>query len=154
MPTLPRLDQFDDFTLLGPQDIEDLNRRGSDAFIESNAEYYPSQYNSMALMKWCNDRTVPFTRKNLEIAYREMQAAGLVELRPTPAPLVRRKIRTGPTEPERVDDPSLTDPEPQREFADDPALTDRERKDRDEKLRRAAVAQRRRFPRGEPSIVI
>lgn len=150
MSTLPRLDKFEDFALLGPQDIEELNRKGSEAFIESNAEYYPSQYNSMALMKWCNDRTVPFTRKNLEIAYREMGAAGLVELRPTPPPVVRRKAKTA----SEVDEFTVTDPEPQREFADDPALTDRERKDRDEKLRRAAVAQRRRFPRGEPSIVI
>ena len=154
MPTLPRLDQFEEFNLRGPEEVEDLNRRGSDAFIESNAEYYPSQYNSMALMKWCNDRTVPFTRKNLEIAYREMQAAGLVELRPTPPPVVRRKTKAT----SEVDEFTVTDPESQREFlnkvADDPGLTDFQRKARDEKLRRAAIAQRRRFPRGEPSIVI
>ncbi len=139
-----------------PGSFDEVNVEGSENFIARHPEYYASDFNSLALRNWLDQRHALYTLKNLEVAFRFLTEAGTLETRPPvprgPAPqriktkLVQGRLAT--LQPTEAESAFLS------KVADDPNLTDHQRKARDAKLRRAAVAQRRQFPHGEPSIVI
>jgi hypothetical protein len=152
----PKLDTIANIPLVEyPGSIDEANAEGCDNFIARHPEFYQSDFNATALLSWLDERHVPYTLKNLEIAYAAQQQAGLIEKRPTASMPAQPKIETvsvvgglaaaAPSTEERALLKKLTD---------DPALSDTTRKKRFEALRRLAVVQRRHFPQGEPRIVI
>lgn len=140
---LPRLDQFRDFDLQGFDNIEELNRVGCEAFVAAHPDFHKSDFNSVSLMKWCNDRNVPFALRNLEIALHAQLEAGLIQKRPTAPTLAPKKITTAPVEGRLATaEPTTEERSVLEKTKDDPSLTDHVRKKRDEVLRRASVASR------------
>jgi hypothetical protein len=143
MENLPRLDQFADFDLQGFDDVEELNRVGCEAFVAAHTEFRKSDFNSLALMKFCNDRNVPFTLRNLEIALRAQLEAGLIEKHPSaPRPAPQKIVTTVVEGRSATAEPTQEEMAFLDKVADNPKLSDHQRKARDEKLRRAAVASR------------
>ena len=153
---LPRLDLFDDFTIIkialdeedrarGIAHIEDVGTR---AFLAHTPSYFQCDRNAELLVGWCATRGVPTTRHNLDIAFRDLSEDGQLEAAPVPAAPVPNKF-VGIT---RVrEDTMMTYVPPLGEAAaldklrDDSSLSDHQRKARDRKLTLLAGQQRRAF---------
>lgn len=151
--TRPRLDGWSDFG----SDFEyasapflefqaRVNAEGCEAFKAAHPEFPATDKNSQALINWCEAELAPMTRKNLEIAWRELKAEGKLEAKPaaqeTIGKLVTNEIEIRPVEAAQVAEPTSQERKTLEATKDDPGLSDRQRKARDEKLKRAATASR------------
>jgi len=165
MPTpTPTLDTWDDLNVNDPVFLKskkepadimnDIECEGARAFLAAHPEFYATPFNGQMLGVWCAQRAVPITRKNLEVAHRDLAERGLLEIPATPqsGPL---GIETVPVRGgSAVAPPTAEEAAFLKKVADDPALTDHARRKRDELLRRAAVAQRPKFRGGNEAPVV
>jgi hypothetical protein len=121
-----------------------INREGASAFMAGNPSFPASAKNAQALFDWCEAQQVPLTRKNLEVAWRELRAEGKLEQKfaeqETTKAVADLVIR--PVEAAQVAPPTKKEQAVLVAVKDDPALNDRQRKARDEKLKRAATQSR------------
>jgi hypothetical protein len=151
--TRPRLDGWSDFG----SDFEyasapflefqaRVNAEGCAAFKAANPDLPLTEKNSQALIDWCELERVPMTRKNLEVAWRELQAEGKLEaksdVQEAIGKLYTKEIEIRPVEAAQVAGPTSDEKATLDKLRDDPSLSDGTRKARDEKLRRAATASR------------
>ena len=151
--TRPRLDGWSDFG----SDCEyasapflefqaRVNAEGCEAFKVAHPEFPATENNSQALIDWCEAELAPMTRKNLEVAWRELQAEGKLEqAEPTQeaiGKLYTKEIEIRPVEAAQVAEPTDDEKTTLDKLRDDPSLSDGTRKRRDEQLKRAATASR------------
>src|SRR5437879_3724764 len=105
--TRPRLDGWrdfgSDFEYASAPFLEfqaRVNAEGCEAFKVAHPEFPATEKNSQALIDWCETELAPMTRKNLEVAWRELQADGQVEAKPAAqeaiGKLVTREIEIRP----------------------------------------------------------
>jgi len=158
----PTLDTWDDLnvndpTILknkrAPADImNDIECEGAKAFLAEHPEFHVTPFNGQMLAAWCAQRAVPTTRKNLEVAYRDLAERGRLEIpsKPQPQGIETVPVRGGSA----VASPTAEETAFLEKVKDDPTLTDHARKKRDALLRRAAVAQRPKFRGGNESPVV
>jgi hypothetical protein len=151
--TRPRLDGWSDFG----SDFEyasapflefqaRVNSEGCAAFKAANPDLPLTEKNSQALIDWCEAEHAPMTRKNLEIAWRELQAEGQLEAKQAAqeavANLFKKEIEIRPVIGAPTAKPTPEEAATLEKVKDDPGLSDHQRKARDEKLRREATASR------------
>ncbi len=147
----PRLDQWTDFPeiLTFPVNSEaqneamrQINREGCQFFIDAHPEHPANEYTGLKLAQWCHERKVPATRRNLELAARDLDLGTLTPVetepeliaRPTPTFMVHAAQTSPPTPQERKRLAAVSD---------DVSLNDHQRKNRDRKLRNMSNAQHR-----------
>jgi len=125
---------------------EGINAQGCEAFKAAHPEFPATENNSQALIDWCETELAPMTRKNLEVAWRELQADGKLEAKPAAqeaiGKLYTKEIAIRPVEAAQVAQPTPDERKTLEATKDDPGLSDRQRKARDEKLKRVATASR------------
>ncbi len=140
----PKLDTIANIPLVEyPGSIDEANAEGCENFIMRHPEFYQSDFNAAALMAWLDERHVPYTLKNLEIAYAAQQQAGLIEKRAASTRPAPKKIVTTPVEGRiATAEPTAEERSVLEKTKDDPSLTDHACTKRDELLRRAAIASR------------
>jgi hypothetical protein len=127
---------------------EGINAQGCEAFKAAHPDLPLTEKNSTALIHWCELERVPMTRKNLEVAWRELQAEGALEAKPVAeeavGKLFRQEIEIRPVEGRlAAAEPTGEEASALETVKDDPTLTDHSRKKRDAKLRDLANKQRR-----------
>lgn len=137
-------------------DRDELNEQGCLAFLTVHGEL--SLENARRVAAWCEERDVPTTLKNLEIAHRYLAERGQLESAPPTEESRQQPIVTHPMEAAGVAPPTDEEARQLDKLRDDPLLSDHARKQRDEKLRRLYVASRnarRTFPSyAEPQILV
>lgn len=140
----PRFQRYEDFPGLTEDQI---NSEGTQAFIDNNPHYFACEENFKLLEAWLNlHGELPFTRLNLEIAQRDLEADGI--LRHAPVAVTTPPNNWSSVVLSRADalaeyQPSASETAQLEKLSDDPALGDRARKNRDAKLRLLAGQQRR-----------
>jgi len=135
----PRLDQFDDWAT--DADWDALQAEAAEAFLAAHPEYYACEANADLITDWCDERGIPLTLKNLEVALGELAGRLTTGQEPHAEPprrIVTRAVRGGDAFPPALPEEAAT----LAKLKDDVSLSDHQRKARDEKLRRLAVAQR------------
>jgi hypothetical protein len=119
-----------------------INSQGAQAFKDANPDFPFSPANADALTEWCKSKNYPMVRANLELAWKELDAAGKLEEAPVEVPdelrgnLHRVDVVTTPVE-GRLLEPTAAD---RKKWAD--TGSDYQRKKKDNDLKRAAVAER------------
>jgi hypothetical protein len=120
-----------------------VNAEGCEAFKVAHNDLPLTETHSQALIDWCEAELAPMTRKNLEIAWRELQAEGQLEAKSAAqeaiGKLVTSEIEIRPVMGAPTAKPTPEEAATLEKVKDDPALSDHQRKARDEKLRRAAT---------------
>jgi hypothetical protein len=153
--TRPRLDGWGDFG----SDFEyasapflefqaRVNAEGCAAFKAAHPEFPATEKNSQALIDWCEAKLAPLTRRNLEIAFGELQAEEKLEAKPVAQEaignLFQKETQIRPAEGRlAAAEPTPEEAAELETVKDDPTLTDHSRKKRDAKLRDLANKQRR-----------
>jgi hypothetical protein len=158
--TRPRLDHWSDVPEFdAPHEAvqtfkEQFDREGCQAFLAAHPEFPQTEANAFVLLKWCGDLHVPASRHNLEIALRELKGASKLEdAAPTQdsiGRLVTKEIEIRPVEAAQVAEPTPQERKTLEAVKDDPSLSDHARKQRDEKLKRAATQSRITHRRHDP----
>jgi hypothetical protein len=117
---------------------EEFNADGCQAFGSSHPEFPFSEYAANAMREWLRD--LPYSRRNLELAWAALDLGKLTpnESFPEPLQVVPRPIVAAPA----VAAPSDAEQKHLDKLRDDPTLSDAQRRSRDTNLRRAAVASR------------
>ena len=115
-----------------------------------------SEKNAQALLDWVKQRNAPATRKNLEIAFRVLRHEGkLREDKPAEqaaiGKLITNEVRIRPIQAAQVAGPTDDEQVILDKTKDDSSLSDHARKQRDEKLKRAATASRLANRRHDPN---
>jgi hypothetical protein len=151
--TRPRLDAWTDFgsdyEYANAPALEfqgRVNNEGCEAFKAAHPDLPLTEKNSQALIDWCEAELAPMTRKNLEVAWRELQAEGKLEAKPAEqvamSKLLKTEIEIRPVMGAPKAKPTPEEAATLEKVKDDSSLSDHQRKARDEKLRRAATASR------------
>jgi hypothetical protein len=138
---------------------EQVNYRGVTDFLDTCAEFntkFFSTENLQEIVKFCHDRGVPTTKRNLYRAFVLLAEDGLLTEVEPPAPEPRQQYETPGDEPMTVDVPGVSATEEAdamqlAKIANDPHATASERREADRKLKGLATRDRiarARFPRG------
>src|SRR5437899_2184322 len=113
---------------------EGINAQGCEAFKAAHPDLPLTEKNSQALIHWCELERVPMTRKNLEVAWRELQAEGRLEAKSVAqqpiAKLLKAEIEIRPAEAAQVAEPTPQERKTLEATRDDSSLTDHTRKKR------------------------
>jgi hypothetical protein len=127
---------------------EQVNREGVLAFLAANPKFPRTEGNATAIQDFLDQRNVPWTRANLELAWRELAARGTIEEVPVVTEIPPEKLgelhraEVKPVAAVQVAPPTADEKKALAELADKPGDTDWQRKARDEQLRRLATASR------------
>jgi hypothetical protein len=125
---------------------EGINAQGCAAFKAAHPDLPLTEKNSQALIHWCELERVPMTRKNLEVAWRELQADGALESKPVEQEaignLYTKEIEIRPVEAAQVAEPTPQERKTLEATRDDSSLSDHTRKRRLAELKKAATASR------------
>jgi hypothetical protein len=75
MRVLPTLDQHSD-QRVSPEISKALDVKGAEQFIESHPEYYACEHNHTAIQQWLAGHKVPWSLRNIEVAFNELTQDG------------------------------------------------------------------------------
>jgi hypothetical protein len=151
----PRFQQYEDFSIYAIADddeqreaeAQEIDRRGTEAFLAAHPEYYECDENDKLLEAWLYIHgDLPFTLWNLEIGFRDLLADGLLQTAPPAEPVVdtgNPSIVLSVTDRLAEYVPSDTEVATLAKLQDDPSLNDHQRKVRLRKLALLAGQQRR-----------
>jgi hypothetical protein len=148
----PRLDSWDDFGsdyeyahAPALEFKERVNYEGTQAFKIANPSFPNTENNCTALVEWCEAQLVPLTRRNLEIAWRELASEGKLEKQTEPAAEAvgnLHRLEIQPVVAAQTAKPTRKEKEALEAVKDDPNLNDHQRKVRFKKLKQAATQSR------------
>jgi hypothetical protein len=125
---------------------EQFNAEGCQAFASSHTDFPFCDFAANALHEWLRD--LPYSRRNLELAWAALDLGKLTPIESFPEPLqvVPRPVVAAPA----VAAPSEAEQKHLDKLRDDPTLSDAQRRSRDANLRRAAVASRVAIRKHDP----
>src|SRR5215472_6506520 len=157
-PTV-RLERWSDFFDHTPteEEKERLEIEAAASFREAHPAFHPYlniEENCERLERFLhNEYNVPMTHRNLSFAFNALvRAKRLIEPEAEPAP-EPENIVTVPVVAAQVAPPTATEAKLLKSVRDYEGLSDAERKDRDRRLRQAAIAQRPQRKGNEPPVV-
>jgi hypothetical protein len=120
----------------------ELNVEGCESFLRAHPEYPRLEAVAERIQEFLSRGDKPMVRANLELAYKALdipRVTSVVELEPEP----KKKIALNQVVAAQTADPTEEETEALEKLRDIPyLLSDAQRRVRDEKLRRAAVASR------------
>jgi hypothetical protein len=118
----------------------EINAEGCQAFLKVHPEFPQTEYTAKKIQEWLGD--LPMVRSNLERAYDALDLGTLTEV-VQPEPQHTKEVSTQPLLAAQTAPPTEEEVEGFEKLRDVPWLSDAQRKVRDEKLRRAAIASRK-----------
>jgi len=116
---------------------EDFNAEGAQEFANANPTFPYCDYSAEKLRSFLHGW--PYSRKNLEIAWRSLDLGRITQVEQPPEP---KTIQLNPVVAAQAAPPSEEESETLESLKDIPWLHDSQRKTRDLKLRAAAIASR------------
>jgi hypothetical protein len=117
----------------------EINAEGCQAFLKVHPEFPQTEYTAKKLQEWLGD--LPMIRSNLERAYESLDLGTLTEVE-QPEPKPTKEVNIQPVLAAQTAPPTEEEAEALEKLRDVAHLSDAQRKVRDEKLRRAAIASR------------
>jgi hypothetical protein len=153
-----RFDEYGDFNIINISDDEEvreirkknLDEVGAEAFVATHPEYYCCDENATALAgrlaQYGENKKLPYSLRNLQLAYREVLAEGKIKAAPpaaAPAEVDSRGIIKVREDALMVYETPAAEAAALEKVVDDPNLSDHARKARDRRLATLAGQQRR-----------
>lgn len=120
----------------------EVNAEGCQCFIENHAEFPQMECTAERLRDFLSFRDKPMVRANLELACTTLDLPRITPVKVEPESEPTKKIVLNPVVAAQTSEPSEEEREHMEKLRDIPYLSDAQRRIRDVKLRRAAVASR------------
>ena len=81
MRVIPTLDQYAD-QKVSPEMSQILDVMGCEQFVAAHPEYYVCEHNHTAIRQWLASQGVPWSLRNIEVAFSELSKDGALKQRP------------------------------------------------------------------------
>jgi hypothetical protein len=141
----------------GAQDQEtfkaEVNAEGCESFLEAHPEYLRHEAVAERVQEFLSRGDRPMVRQNLELAYTVLDIPRITQIE-EPEPEEPKRMILNPVVAAQTSQPDDEEREHLEKLGDIPYLSDAQRRIRDEKLRRAAIASRDAHRRHSPAALV